>query len=165
MTPPPAAPVRPAPGPRPPLGPLLRERADLVVLVAVGGALGSLGRWAVGVALGSPTTQPSWPTLLVNLTGAAALGALVVWLAARRPGSRRVQPLVGTGLLGGWTTFSAAVLDVQAHLVAGRLPALGVAVVLGLGAPVLAAWAGVLAARALLGRTPRDTGPADGGRR
>lgn len=162
MTPTPAdaPPVPREPGPRPPLGALLRERADLVVLVALGGALGSLGRWAVAVAFVAPTTSPSWPTLLVNVSGAAALGALLVWLAARRPGSRRAQPLLGTGVLGGWTTFSAAVLDVQAHLAAGRPLSFAIAVVVGLGTPVLAAWAAVLVTRSLLHLAP--DGRADG---
>ncbi|GAB4066990.1 hypothetical protein GCM10028777_21620 [Angustibacter speluncae] len=144
MTPPPA-------DPRPPLGPLLRERADLVALVALGGALGSLGRWAVGGALPASEGAPAWSTVLVNVTGAAALGALLAWLAARRPGSRRAQPLVGTGFLGGWTTFSAAVLDVQGHLAAGHLATLGLAVVVGLGLPVVAAWAAMHLTRTVLG--------------
>ncbi len=42
-----------------------------------------------------------------------AARALVVVLATRRPGSRRARPLLGTGVLGGWTTFSAAALDLQ----------------------------------------------------
>jgi CrcB protein len=151
-----SVPVPRAPGPRPALGPLLRERADLVVLVAVGGALGSLGRWGVATALPVAATSPSWPTVVVNLTGAAALAALLVWLTARRPGSRRAQPLLGTGLLGGWTTFSAAVLDVQAHLAAGRLPGLALAVGVGLVAPVLAAWLATAVTRALVG-TPGAT--------
>jgi CrcB protein len=146
-----AAPHPQAPAPRPPLGALLRERADLVALVAVGGAVGSLGRWAVATALPVATGSPSWPTVLVNVTGAAALGALLVALLARRPGSRRAQPLLATGVLGGWTTFSAAVLDVQVHLAAGRLPAVALAVGAGLVAPVLAAWLATVATRALLG--------------
>lgn len=128
-----------------------------MALVALGGALGSLGRWAVGVALPPDAGAPSWSTVLVNVTGAAALGTLLVWLAARRPGSRRAQPLLGTGFLGGWTTFSAAVLDVQAHLVAGHLAALGLAVVVGLLVPVVAAGAAMHLTRTLLddaGRLP-----------
>lgn len=159
MTPPladaaPAAPVPERQGPRPPLGPLLRERADLVALVALGGAVGSLGRWAVGAVLPTAAGAPAWSTVLVNVTGAAALGALVVWLAARRPGSRRAQPLLGTGVLGGWTTFSAAVLDVQTHLAAGHLPALALAVAVGLVVPVVAAWVAMHLTRSLLGQGP-----------
>ena len=104
------------PGPRPPLGAVLRERLDLVLLVALGGAAGSLARWAVGAALQEPTGSFSWSLLVVNTTGSALLGALVVVLATRRPGSRRLRPLLGTGVLGGWTTFSAAALDLQGHL-------------------------------------------------
>lgn len=122
-----------------------------MLLVAAGGAVGSLGRWAVATALSTTATSPSWPTLLVNVTGSAALGALVVWLAARRPGSRRARPLLGTGVLGGWTTFSAAVLDVHAHLLAGRLATAALAAGIGLLAPVVAAWVAVVLTRALTG--------------
>ena len=106
--------------PRPPLGPLLRERLDLVLLVALGGAAGSLARWAVGVSLPQAAGSFSWPLLVVNASGSALLGALVVLLATRRPGSRRLRPLLGTGVLGGWTTFSAAALDLQGHLAGQR---------------------------------------------
>lgn len=140
----------PPPGsPRPPLGALLRSRLDLVLLVAVGGAVGSLTRFGVGTALPSDATSPSWATLLVNVTGAALLGLLVERLALARPTSRRLRPLLGTGVLGGYTTFSAAALDVQGHLAAGRLGVAALAAGLGLLLPVLAAGAGVWLARRL----------------
>ena len=130
------------PEPRPPLGPLLRERLDLVLLVALGGAAGSLARWAVGVSLPQAAGSFSWPLLLVNTSGSALLGALVVLLATRRPGSRRLRPLLGTGVLGGWTTFSAAALDLQGHLAGHRYDVAAVTVVAALALPLLAAWAG-----------------------
>lgn len=120
---------------------MLRERLDLVLLVALGGAAGSLARWAVGAALQEPAGSFSWSLLVVNTTGAALLGALVVVLATRRPGSRRLRPLLGTGVLGGWTTFSAAALDLQGHLAGHRDDLAAVTVVAGLVLPLLAAWA------------------------
>ncbi len=138
----------PRPGsPRPPLGALLRSRLDLVLLVAVGAAAGSLARFAVATSLPSAACSPSWATLLVNVTGAALLGLLVERLALARPTSRRLRPLLGTGVLGGYTTFSAAALDVQGHLAAGRLGVAALAAGLGLLLPVLAAGAGAWLAR------------------
>ena len=128
--------------PRPPLVPLLRERLDLVLLVALGGAAGSLARWAVDVSVPQSSGSFSWSLLVVNTSGSALLAALVVLLATRRPGSRRLHPLLGTGVLGGWTTFSAAVLDLQGHLAAHRYEVAAVTVVVGLVLPLLAAWAG-----------------------
>jgi CrcB protein len=143
--------------PRPRLGPLLRSRLDLVALVAVGGAAGALARWSVDHALPHTAGTPSWSTLLLNTSGSLLLGALVVALARRRPGSRRLRPLLGTGVLGGYTTFSAAALDVQQLLALGRPAAAGLAAGLGLVLPVLAAWAGaVLTAALLAARRPHD---------
>jgi CrcB protein len=80
-----------------------------VVLVALGGAVGSVARYGVGVAaarwlgLACP-----WGTLGVNVIGGLAMGLL----AARvTPDNENVRLLIGTGLLGGFTTFSAFSLE------------------------------------------------------
>ena len=143
---------------RPPLAPLLRSHVDLVALVALGGAVGALVRWGVDHALPPAAGWPAWSTLLVNTTGAALLSVLVVVLARRRPASRRLRPLLGTGVLGGFTTFSAAALDVQQHLVGGRVGTAALAVVLSLVLPVLAAWAGAAATRTVLPDRLRPSG-------
>lgn len=78
--------------------------------VAAGGALGSVGRWLVAEALPSAAHGWPWGTLLVNVTGALAMGLLVAWLADRES-PEWVRPFVATGLLGGWTTCSAFALD------------------------------------------------------
>ncbi len=53
-----------------------------------------------------------WATLLVNVTGAFAMGLLVSYLVDRPGVHRLARPFVGVGLLGGWTTFSALAADV-----------------------------------------------------
>jgi fluoride exporter len=80
-----------------------------VLLVALGGAVGSVARYGVGVAaarwfgLAFP-----WGTLAVNVIGGLAIGVL----AARVPADDdNLRLLVGTGLLGGFTTFSAFSLE------------------------------------------------------
>ncbi|NHI18701.1 CrcB family protein [Phycicoccus endophyticus] len=79
--------------------------------VALGGAIGSLGRWAVGLALPHiPGTVP-WATLLVNVTGAFAMGMLVAFLVDRPGVHRLARPFIGVGVLGGWTTFSALAVE------------------------------------------------------
>ena len=77
-----------------------------VLLVAVGGAVGALARAGVGVALPHEPGRWGWATLLVNAIGAALLMALL----ARRPGDR-VRLALGTGALGGFTTFSGFAVD------------------------------------------------------
>jgi len=89
-------------------------RADVAVLatVALGGAIGSVGRYAVGVALPHGATGFPWATLLVNVSGAFAMGLLVAYLVDRPGVHRLARPFVGVGLLGGWTTFSALAIEV-----------------------------------------------------
>ncbi|MBT9256233.1 CrcB family protein [Phycicoccus sp. MAQZ13P-2] len=79
--------------------------------VAVGGVLGSLGRWAVGLALPHEVGAFPWSTFVVNVTGAFAMGLLVAFLVDRPGVHRLARPFVGVGVLGGWTTFSALAVD------------------------------------------------------
>lgn len=93
---------------------------SVLATVAVGGAIGSLGRYAVGLAL--PHRAGGWPTatFVVNVSGALAMGFLVAYLLAR-PGTHRLaRPFVGVGVLGGWTTFSSLSADVAGLVHAGH---------------------------------------------
>ncbi|WP_367336852.1 CrcB family protein [Phycicoccus sp.] len=82
-----------------------------VAVVAAGGVVGSLGRYAVGLALPhAPGTFP-WATFLVNVSGSLAMGLLVAWLVTHPGAHRLARPFVGVGVLGGWTTFSTLAVD------------------------------------------------------
>ena len=87
----------------------------VVAAVFAGGALGGLARYAVQAAF--PVQLPAfpWPTLIINCSGAFALAVLLVVLR-RRSGWRLLRPLIGTGFLGGWTTFSAVVATADQQL-------------------------------------------------
>jgi CrcB protein len=82
-----------------------------VAAVGLGGAVGALAR--AGLAEVWPHSPDEWPwsTLVTNATGSALLGALLVVLARRFPRDRYARPLLGTGLLGGYTTFSTLSVD------------------------------------------------------
>lgn len=73
--------------------------------VAVGGALGSLARWRVGLWLNVTASLLPWGTLLVNCVGGLFIGIALVALA--RPGAELARLLLVVGFLGGFTTFSA----------------------------------------------------------
>ncbi|EAQ05167.1 CrcB-like protein [Pseudooceanicola batsensis HTCC2597] len=78
--------------------------------VALGGAVGASARYLTGVAaLRVVGAGFPWGTLVVNLVGCFAMGVIVVLLAELS--ANRFAPLLMTGLLGGFTTFSAFSLD------------------------------------------------------
>ena len=87
---------------------------DKLLLVAAGGAIGAVARYLAGVQtlrlLGGGWP---WGTLVVNLLGGLAMGALIATLALRGGADQeRWRLLLGVGVLGGFTTFSAFSLEV-----------------------------------------------------
>jgi CrcB protein len=117
---------------------------------ALGGALGALARWGVRVAL--PSSPGSWPwaTLLVNLTGCLLIGVLLAVLLARFPTSPWLRPFLATGVLGGYTTYSAFAVEVVQLIDAGALGMAAAYVVASVLGGVLAVAAGLMLARAAL---------------
>ncbi|GCD21678.1 CrcB family protein [Cellulomonas algicola] len=94
----------------------------LVVVVAVGGALGTLARYGLSHAVPDRGGVPV-ATLVENVVGAFLLGLLLEALARSGPdtGRRRVARLgLGTGVLGGFTTYSTFALEVADRLADGR---------------------------------------------
>jgi CrcB protein len=90
------------------------------LLAALGGALGALARWGLASALPSSPAGWPWATLLVNLTGCLLIGVLLAVLLARFPSSPWMRPLLATGVLGGFTTYSTFAMDAVALVDAGR---------------------------------------------
>jgi CrcB protein len=83
-----------------------------VLLVAVGGAIGSVFRHFINMAslrLIGPNFP--WGTVAVNVVGSFVMGAFIELLARRWQGSNELRLFVATGILGGFTTFSAFSLD------------------------------------------------------
>ena len=120
-----------------------RIHTKVVAVVAAGGALGALARWAVAEALPHDAAEFPWSTLLTNITGCFLIGVLMVLVVERLPEHMLVRPFVGTGILGGFTTFSTYALDARGLLAADR-PVLAAAYVGGtLCAGLLAVVAGL----------------------
>lgn len=84
----------------------------MVLWVALGGALGSAARYGVNVTCGRfcGTAFP-WGTLSVNILGSFIMGLLVAAMALRLNLSLEARAFLTTGILGGFTTFSAFSLD------------------------------------------------------
>ena len=83
-----------------------------ILLVALGGAIGASARHlASGATL--RLIGPGWPwgTMGVNILGSALMGVLMGWLAFKVDGGSNWRLFLGTGVLGGFTTFSAFSLE------------------------------------------------------
>jgi CrcB protein len=89
-----------------------------LVSVALGGALGAVLRYLIGLAVAFPLG-----TLTVNLVGSLIIG--IVWAVFNAKGLQAWLPFIMTGILGGFTTFSAFSLDTLRLVEAGRLAAAG----------------------------------------
>ena len=112
-----------------------------ILLVAFGGALGSVCRYLVGVgALRLMGPSFPWGTLAVNVAGSFAIGILAELIVARSGASAELRLLLITGFLGGFTTFSAFSLELVLMIGGGRtLAALSYALLSTLGSIVLLA--------------------------
>ncbi len=116
--------------------------------VALGGAIGASLRFASGVAI-LRVWQGSFPVaiLSVNVVGSFLMGLFVVWSHQR--GATHLNPFVMTGVLGGFTTFSAFSLEAYTLFEKGQVAAAGLYVGLSVVCSILGLMAGVLIARGL----------------
>ncbi len=112
--------------------------------VAIGGAIGAVLRYLVTLSVAFP-----FGTLAVNVVGSFVMGLMLVLLAGK--GFERLMLLVMTGVLGGFTTFSAFSLDTIKLVEAGRLAAAGGYVVASVALSLLAIFAAVWIARGVFG--------------
>ncbi|MGC4947375.1 fluoride efflux transporter CrcB [Streptomyces sp. DT224] len=114
----------------------------VVAVVALGGAVGASARY--GASLLWPTASGGfpWTTLVVNATGCAVIGVFMVVISEAWAAHRLVRPFFGTGVLGGFTTFSTYAVDIEQLVARGRA---GTGLVY-LGVTLLAALAAVWSA-------------------
>ena len=117
--------------------------------VVLGGGLGSWLRYVSGVMIGrslGPASQFPWATLSVNVLGSLAMGLLAGWLARHGTGGENWRLLLGVGLLGGFTTFSAYSLELVLMIERGAI----LSAALYAGVSILAGVAALVAGLALM---------------
>lgn len=90
-----------------------------LMLVALGGAFGAVARALINQAVARVGWLPEYGTLTINLFGSLLAGILVTLIVERSMMPSELRPLLITGLLGGFTTFSALSLQLSRLITAG----------------------------------------------
>ncbi|MFH0173847.1 fluoride efflux transporter CrcB [Streptomyces cacaoi] len=88
-------------------------RLPVVAVVAVGGGIGAAARYAASLWWPTPTGGFPWTTFWVNVVGCAVIGVFLVVVTEAVTAHRLVRPFFGTGVLGGFTTFSTYAVDIR----------------------------------------------------
>ena len=119
-----------------------------VLVVAIGGACGAALRYLLANWFEQLIHKP-FPagTMIVNIIGSLIIGILFVLATERGQWPELVRLAIITGLLGGFTTFSAFSLDTLLLLQQGRLVATAGYLLGSVGVCLLAAWLGMSLAR------------------
>lgn len=122
---------------------LAGPRAGAVLAtIAIGGIVGAEARYGLGLAWPHPAAGVPWSTLVINTSGCLLIGILMVLITERFTPHPLLRPLLGVGVLGGYTTFSTFAVDVVTLAVHGQpLLALGYLLVTPVAA-LVAVWIG-----------------------
>lgn len=115
------------------------------VWVGVGGAVGSVIRYAIGLT--TPRSVFPWATLLINVSGSFFLGLFLTWALGRLPPSI-ITPMT-VGVLGGFTTFSTFAWEAFFLTRTGRTGLAVMYLLLSVVGGLLAAWMGYVTGRAV----------------
>ncbi|WP_399881766.1 fluoride efflux transporter CrcB [Streptomyces sp. BBFR51] len=122
-----------------------RSQAPVVSVVALGGGTGAAARYAASLWWPTQTGGFPWTTFGVNAVGCAVIGVFMVVITEVWAAHRLVRPFFGTGVLGGFTTFSTYAVDSRHLFADGRvrtgLAYLAATPLAALTAVWLAAWA------------------------
>tara|TARA_R110002073_G_scaffold275332_1_gene438864 strand:- start:30906 stop:31325 length:420 start_codon:yes stop_codon:yes gene_type:complete len=123
-----------------------------LVLVFIGGGVGSVLRYSMGLLVGrltpADTDTPHWlamypaSTLLVNLIGCGLIGFAWGMLGDPEEGNEALRVALVVGLLGGFTTFSSFGWETLELMNNGKLGAAAVYVLVSVGVGLIAAWGG-----------------------
>ncbi|MFG2683721.1 fluoride efflux transporter CrcB [Streptomyces sp. NPDC048392] len=132
-----------------------RAQAPVVAVVALGGGIGAAARYAASLWWPTQTGGFPWTTFGVNVVGCAVIGVFMVVITEVWAAHRLTRPFFGTGVLGGFTTFSTYAVDSRYLFADGQvrtgLAYLAATPLAALTAVWLAAWA---ARRVLKRRQP-----------
>ncbi|MGA5895937.1 fluoride efflux transporter CrcB [Streptomyces venetus] len=132
--------------------PSWRAQVPVVAVVALGGGAGAAARYAASLRWPAPAGGFPWTVFWVNIAGCAVIGVFMVVITEIRTAHPLVRPFFGTGVLGGFTTFSTYAVDIR-RLIDGGHTATGLAYLAATPPAALAAvWLAAGATRGILER-------------
>lgn len=124
-----------------------RRQLAIVGVTAVGGVIGALSRYVLEQEFPAAPGHIPWVVFTINITGSALLGLLLVILVEQFPRGRLARSLLGTGIIGAYTTFSTFVVGAVTVARAGHVDAAALYVVLSVVVGLAAGAAGMAIGR------------------
>ncbi|WP_165445883.1 fluoride efflux transporter CrcB [Bradyrhizobium uaiense] len=122
---------------------------QLLAAVAIGGSLGSVARYLVGIGAGRLVgTDFPWGTLVINIVGSFLIGVFAESFALSWNVSQVVRVFLTVGICGGFTTFSTFSLDAIVLMQRGELWSSGAYMAASVALAILALFGGLLLLRA-----------------
>ncbi|MEV5276771.1 CrcB family protein [Streptomyces sp. NPDC051994] len=100
---------------------LARGLGPVLAVVSLGGVIGACARYGANLLWPTAPGAFPWTTLLVNAVGCAVIGVFMVVITDVWAAHRLVRPFFGTGVLGGFTTFSTYAVDIQKFVAGGQV--------------------------------------------
>ena len=120
---------------------------EVVLVVGLGGAVGAILRWWVGVLMSHLLAPVFLGTLVVNLAGSFLVGVLLIWFQGKLPINDVLRTGIMVGLLGGFTTYSAFSMEAVNMMMAGFYGRASAYVVVTVAVCLMGTWAGVMLGR------------------
>ncbi|MFC4909298.1 fluoride efflux transporter FluC [Actinomadura gamaensis] len=119
--------------------------------ISAGGALGALARYGLSTAFPHEPGAFDWATFGINVSGCLLIGVLMVVITEVLRPHHLLRPFLGVGVLGGYTTFSTAMADVQKAVEDGSSRTALLYLAATLASALAAVWTGVHLTRAIAG--------------
>ena len=122
---------------------------EVVLVVGLGGAVGAILRWWVGVLMSHLLAPVFLGTLVVNLAGSFLVGVLLIWFQGKLPINDVLRTGIVVGLLGVFTTYSAFSMEAVNMMMAGLYGRASVYVAGMVVLCLMGTWAGVMLGRSV----------------
>ena len=122
---------------------------EVVLVVGLGGAVGAILRWWVGVLMSHLLAPVFLGTLVVNLAGSFLVGVLLIWFQGKLPINDVLRTGIVVGLLGGFTTYSAFSMETVNMMMAGFYGRASAYVVVTVAVCLMGTWVGVMLGRSV----------------